>query len=459
MFRVCANTDLTGKGFAFLCPNGTIFNQRYFVCDWYNNVNCADSVQFYAMNDAKRIESHAEMMRVVKTMLEFTMNKPFISGDPVTGGNNPNAAQKQQQQLVVPEYGRTGALDGAFLNNDFPFENSVNNSPQQDKTSTGVDSSSSASNFGKENLNVATNPQKIYVSSLGELSTDHNSGFDINKSKFLVTDQVDKTVSATTDREVLNQLLENQVNLIAQNLNQNSLTNPVQINNALLTATNQFGLSPTERPRLITSNNIIPLPKGFNLAAQNRFATTPNQPNVVSHQQSIATFTESKFASSNSQFPSPQLSFPGKSGGGESRPFQPVQQLQHPSDSPARITSQQYQNSISQQQQHQSGFPAADVNALQESRAPASNPSSGGGVQLSAGISNNNNNAEASTNSATKSSNNSEKQKFTYPLAKNTVRTLNYAICITMCTYLCAKPQQMRSAGECLDECDFTTRH
>ena len=28
---------------SFLCPNGTIFNQEYFTCDWWFNVDCADS--------------------------------------------------------------------------------------------------------------------------------------------------------------------------------------------------------------------------------------------------------------------------------------------------------------------------------------------------------------------------------------------------------------------------------
>merc|ERR1712037_561791 len=29
--------------YSFLCPNGTIFNQEYFICDWWFNVDCAES--------------------------------------------------------------------------------------------------------------------------------------------------------------------------------------------------------------------------------------------------------------------------------------------------------------------------------------------------------------------------------------------------------------------------------
>ena len=25
----------------FLCPNGTLFNQQYFICDWWFNVDCS----------------------------------------------------------------------------------------------------------------------------------------------------------------------------------------------------------------------------------------------------------------------------------------------------------------------------------------------------------------------------------------------------------------------------------
>ena len=37
--------------FSFLCPNGTLFNQQYFVCDWWFNVDCAATEQFYSLND------------------------------------------------------------------------------------------------------------------------------------------------------------------------------------------------------------------------------------------------------------------------------------------------------------------------------------------------------------------------------------------------------------------------
>lgn len=36
---------------SFLCPNGTIFNQEKFSCQWWYEVNCANAPKFYILND------------------------------------------------------------------------------------------------------------------------------------------------------------------------------------------------------------------------------------------------------------------------------------------------------------------------------------------------------------------------------------------------------------------------
>ena len=37
--------------YSFLCPNGTMFHQKYFICDWWYNVDCRASVDFYDLNN------------------------------------------------------------------------------------------------------------------------------------------------------------------------------------------------------------------------------------------------------------------------------------------------------------------------------------------------------------------------------------------------------------------------
>ena len=51
-FHICANfgsDDLTK--YSFLCPNGTLFNQQYFICDWWFNVDCSQVESFYGLNE------------------------------------------------------------------------------------------------------------------------------------------------------------------------------------------------------------------------------------------------------------------------------------------------------------------------------------------------------------------------------------------------------------------------
>ncbi|GFX92892.1 chitin-binding type-2 domain-containing protein [Trichonephila clavipes] len=36
---------------SFLCPNGTVFNQATFVCEWWHNVDCSKSEQHFAKNN------------------------------------------------------------------------------------------------------------------------------------------------------------------------------------------------------------------------------------------------------------------------------------------------------------------------------------------------------------------------------------------------------------------------
>ena len=41
-FHICGNLgDTSLVKYDFLCPNGTLFNQQYFICDWWFNVDCS----------------------------------------------------------------------------------------------------------------------------------------------------------------------------------------------------------------------------------------------------------------------------------------------------------------------------------------------------------------------------------------------------------------------------------
>merc|ERR1719507_493325 len=39
------------RSWAFLCPNGTIFNQELFTCVWWFDFDCQSAEDFYALNE------------------------------------------------------------------------------------------------------------------------------------------------------------------------------------------------------------------------------------------------------------------------------------------------------------------------------------------------------------------------------------------------------------------------
>ena len=51
VFHVCARGGHSGLAkYSFLCPNGTIFQQRYLTCDWWFNVDCSLAEAEYSVN-------------------------------------------------------------------------------------------------------------------------------------------------------------------------------------------------------------------------------------------------------------------------------------------------------------------------------------------------------------------------------------------------------------------------
>ena len=52
VFHICTADGAGGLAkYSFLCPNGTLFNQNYFVCDWWFNFDCSTAEDLYSLND------------------------------------------------------------------------------------------------------------------------------------------------------------------------------------------------------------------------------------------------------------------------------------------------------------------------------------------------------------------------------------------------------------------------
>jgi len=60
VFHICTADGQGGLAkYSFLCPNGTIFNQNYFICDWWFNFDCAEAEALYSLNDEIAAERDA----------------------------------------------------------------------------------------------------------------------------------------------------------------------------------------------------------------------------------------------------------------------------------------------------------------------------------------------------------------------------------------------------------------
>jgi len=59
-FHICTADGAGGLAkYSFLCPNGTIFNQNYFICDWWFNFDCSTAEELYSLNDEIAAEREA----------------------------------------------------------------------------------------------------------------------------------------------------------------------------------------------------------------------------------------------------------------------------------------------------------------------------------------------------------------------------------------------------------------
>merc|ERR1712061_712413 len=60
VFHICTADGAGGLAkYSFLCPNGTVFNQNYFICDWWFNFDCAEAEGLYTLNDDLAAEREA----------------------------------------------------------------------------------------------------------------------------------------------------------------------------------------------------------------------------------------------------------------------------------------------------------------------------------------------------------------------------------------------------------------
>ncbi|KAK4323524.1 hypothetical protein Pmani_005789 [Petrolisthes manimaculis] len=108
VFHIC---QFDGRQDSFLCPNGTLFSQQYFVCDWWFNVDCQASEQFRSLNTniGKVMEDQAASFRSndiysppTQTLSRTSYNPPQERQSIPTPSSPPRYTPPQNRQAPTP---------------------------------------------------------------------------------------------------------------------------------------------------------------------------------------------------------------------------------------------------------------------------------------------------------------------------------------------------------------------
>ena len=94
MFHICTDDGLGGLSTnSFLCPNGTVFNQQYFICDWWFNFDCSEAESLYSINDAIA----AERAEIDAAAAAHPAQNSYGSGSAGSGYSSPSQTSGQAQ--------------------------------------------------------------------------------------------------------------------------------------------------------------------------------------------------------------------------------------------------------------------------------------------------------------------------------------------------------------------------
>ena len=107
VFHICSDDGTGGLAkYSFLCPNGTIFNQAYFICDWWFNVDCSEAE---ALAEARNAEI-AEARDAASGDLEAEASNGY--GAPVV------EAKEAEASAPVGSYGSPEESQASYGNYD-----------------------------------------------------------------------------------------------------------------------------------------------------------------------------------------------------------------------------------------------------------------------------------------------------------------------------------------------------
>ena len=104
-FHICGSDGNGGlTKYSFLCPNGTIFQQQYFVCDWWFNVDCSLAESLYSLNDQVDAERQANSgSGGYQEASQAGGRRGSLSSGNEIGGYNPGEGRRRNSRDILRE--------------------------------------------------------------------------------------------------------------------------------------------------------------------------------------------------------------------------------------------------------------------------------------------------------------------------------------------------------------------
>ena len=133
VFHICTADGQGGLAkYSFLCPNGTVFNQNYFICDWWFNFDCAEAEGLYSLNDDIAAERDAlaggndEAQSSYGAPEEAPQDSYDYGAEAAADYSYDDYAAEATEAPLASNYGAPGGEDAALADAVLPTEVPLN---------------------------------------------------------------------------------------------------------------------------------------------------------------------------------------------------------------------------------------------------------------------------------------------------------------------------------------------
>merc|ERR1712123_239907 len=115
VFHICTADGAGGLAkYSLLCPNGTLFNQNYFVCDWWFNFDCSTAEELYSLNDDIAAERDALAGAASDALGSYDAPPSDYSAGADTGLGSYEEEGRRGRRLGNRRNNRRGGRRGSF---------------------------------------------------------------------------------------------------------------------------------------------------------------------------------------------------------------------------------------------------------------------------------------------------------------------------------------------------------